>query len=198
MTPTSSATTATTTPHDFIKGRHPPLFQGFSDESIDGAGHGLKGVLGCHEALNALVLVGLILQILKTGEILCLKLHSTAMTLLQGAAKIHDFAIQGNSLIISQKGFGRLSGGLDLGIGGDDGTKGFNLGGDGGSNGWGHDLYKLPMIVAMSNTSPGQVDQKFLEWQWQPWIAPCLMAEKHVDELQDLKSLWGGRDDLLK
>lgn len=123
MTSATAATTAATTPHDFIQGWYAALFQSLCNEPINGVGNRLKGILGRHETLNALVLIGLVLEILETREIRGLKLNTTAMTLLQAAPKVHDLTVQGDGLIVSQKGFSRSTSGLDFRIGGNDGAK---------------------------------------------------------------------------
>jgi hypothetical protein len=92
----------------------------------------LKGVLGGHEFLDALVLVGLILQSLEAADFGRLKLGSAAVTLFQTAAQGHDVTIEGHGLLVCQEALGRIAGGLDVWIGGDGGAKGFDLGGDSG------------------------------------------------------------------
>lgn len=134
----AAALAATARAKHFLGGRHAALLEGLGDEAVDVVGNLLKHVLSGDKGLDALMGIGLVLQVLEAVHLVGVELLTAAMTLLQAAAQGHHLAIQIHRRLIGQKGLGLFARLLHVRIGRDGGTEGVDLGNKGGGKQLGH------------------------------------------------------------
>lgn len=134
----AAALAATARAKHFLGGRHPTLFQGLGDEAIDVVGDLLEHVLSGDKGLDALMGVGLILQVLEAVHLVGVELLTAAMALFQGTAQSHHLTVQIHRRLVGQEGLGLLARLLHVRVGHNGGTEGVDLGNKGGGKQLGH------------------------------------------------------------
>ncbi len=134
----AAALAATACAEHFLGGRHAALLEGLGDEAVDVIGDLLEHVLGGDKGLNALMGVGLVLQVLKAVHLIRVELLTTAMALFEGAAQGHHLTVQTHCRLVGQEGLGLLARLLHVRVGHDGGTEGVDLGNKGGGKQLGH------------------------------------------------------------
>lgn len=128
----AAALAATAGTEHFLGGRHAALLEGLGDETVDVIGHLLEHILGGDKGLDALMGVGLILQVLKAVHLVGVELLTAAMALFEGATQGHHFAVEIHRRLVSQEGLGLLARLLHVRVGRNGGTEGVDLGNKGG------------------------------------------------------------------
>lgn len=123
---------------DVVRGRDGALFEGLRDEGVDGGGDALEGILGAMESLDAGVVAAAGAEVFKAVDFGFVELLASAMELLELVAEGHHFAVEADSVFVSEEGLGLVAGGADGGIVGDGGAKFGDTEFDGLGKGAGH------------------------------------------------------------